>query len=137
MAAVMRQCLLLLAVLLISQPSVAYSALTPDEQLPDPALEARAQALTLELRCLVCQNQSVIDSNAPFATSLRALIRQRISDGASDDEIIAYLRARYGDYILFRPPVNSLTIWLWLSPALLLLLGAGWIVRLRYRRSGG
>ena len=126
--------LCLLAVL-VSQPTPVHAALTPDEQLSDPVLEARAQALSRNLRCLVCQNQSVVDSNAPFAISVRALIRQRINAGDKDAEIIAYLTSRYGDYILFRPPLNHLTIWLWLSPVLLLLAGGGWIIRLRYRRN--
>ena len=112
-------------ILLASTPSLA--ALTPDEQLADPILESRAQALTRDLRCLVCQNQSVYDSNAPFAIAVRALIRQEILAGSSDADIIKTLRANYGDYILFSPPVNRLTIWLWVSPFLLLLGGAGWI----------
>ena len=110
---------------LASQSSMA--ALTPDEQLADPILESRAQALTRDLRCLVCQNQSVHDSNAPFAIAVRTLVRQEILAGSSDADIIKTLRTNYGDYILFSPPVNRLTIWLWLSPFLLLLGGAGWI----------
>ena len=118
-------------VLATSTPSPA--ALTPDEQLSDPVAEARAQALTRDLRCLVCQNQSVYDSNAPFAIAVRALVRQEISKGASNADIIASLQANYGDYILFRPPVNRLTIWLWLSP-LALFVGGAWWIYLRHRR---
>lgn len=119
-------CLMSLAcIALASMPSMA--ALTPDEQLADPVLESRAQALTRDLRCLVCQNQSVHDSNAPFAIAVRTLVRQEILAGSSDADIIKTLRANYGDYILFSPPVNHLTIWLWVSPFLLLLGGAGWI----------
>jgi cytochrome c-type biogenesis protein CcmH len=107
-------------------------AVQPDELMKDPALEARARALSEELRCLVCQNQSIDDSDAPLARDIRILIRERIKDGQSNDAVRAYLVSRYGDFILLRPPFKSETLLLWLSPALVL--GAGLAAALIARR---
>jgi cytochrome c-type biogenesis protein CcmH len=93
--------------------------------LADPALEARAKALQRELRCVVCQGQSIDESNAPLAADMRRLIREQIQSGKSDDEIKGFLVARYGTFVLMNPPVSGDTYFLWFGPVLLLLLGAG------------
>jgi cytochrome c-type biogenesis protein CcmH len=98
-------------------------AVLPDERLADPALEARARTLSQELRCLVCQNQSIDDSNADLAHDLRVLVRERLTAGDSDTQVLAYLTSRYGDYVLLRPPVKPATLLLWFGPPLLLLAG--------------
>ncbi len=119
---------LLFALLLMS--STALGARAP-ETLPDPAQEARAQALQKEFRCLVCQGESIDESGAPLAADLRRLIREHIARGESDAEITHYLVARYGDFILMNPPVQSNTYALWAAPFVVLLLAAGtggWIV---------
>jgi len=108
-------------------------ALTPEERLDDPKLEQRARDLSLQLRCLVCQNQSIDDSDAPFAQDMRRLIRRDIEAGKSDDDIIAFLRQRYGDYVLLNPPLTSSTYILWAAPFVILVLGLG-IVFLSRRR---
>ena len=112
-------------------------AVQPDELMKDPALEARARALSEELRCLVCQNQSIDDSDAPLARDIRILIRQRIATGESNDAVRAYLVSRYGDFILLKPPFKPETILLWLSPALVLVAGveAALLARRRAPRS--
>lgn len=91
----------------------------------DPATEARLKALSLELRCLVCQNQTIADSNADLAVDLRRIVRSQILEGKSDREIKAYLVARYGDFVLYKPPVQGNTTLLWFGPFALLLAGAG------------
>lgn len=104
------------------------AAIDPGEALADPALEARARALSQELRCLVCQNQAIDDSDAPLARDLRNLVRQKLQSGASDNEIRAAVVDRYGEFVLFRPVVGGHTLLLWLTP--LLLLGFGfWLAR--------
>jgi cytochrome c-type biogenesis protein CcmH len=104
--------------------SVSALAVQPDEVMKDPALESRARALSAELRCLVCQNQSIDDSDAPLARDIRLLIRERIGRGESNDAVRAYLVSRYGDFILLKPPFEPETLLLWLSPVLVLGLGA-------------
>jgi cytochrome c-type biogenesis protein CcmH len=96
----------------------------PDEVMKDQALEARARALSAELRCLVCQNQSIDDSDAPLARDIRVLIRDRIGQGETNDAVRGYLVSRYGDFILLKPPFKPETLLLWLSPVLVLGLGA-------------
>ena len=124
--------LILLATLAAPELQAATS---PDEMLADPALEQRARALSKQLRCLVCQNQSIDDSNADLADDLRRLVRERLVAGDSDQEIIDFLTARYGDFVLLRPPVEPATWGLWFGPAALLLLGAGGVaIHLRRRR---
>ncbi len=113
--------LALLALLLVAP---AAHAVQPDEILPNPALEARARALSSELRCLVCQNQSIDDSDAPLAKDIRVLIRERIAKGESNDEVRNFLVSRYGDFILLKPPLKPETWLLWLSAPLTLGLGA-------------
>ena len=99
-------------------------AVQPDEMLKDPALEARARDLSAQLRCLVCQNQSIDDSDASLAKDIRVLIRERISKGESNDQVRDFLVSRYGDFILLKPPFKRETLLLWLSAPLTLLLGA-------------
>ncbi|HEX5079414.1 MAG TPA: cytochrome c-type biogenesis protein [Geminicoccaceae bacterium] len=114
--------------------SAAQAATSPDEILADPALEQRARALSRQLRCLVCQNQSIDDSDADLAHDLRRLVRERLLAGDSDEQIIAFLTARYGDFVLLKPPVEPATWGLWFGPlALLLLAGGGIVVYLRRR----
>jgi len=96
---------------------------------PDPALDQRVMALSNELRCLVCQNQTIADSNAPLAEDLRNQVREKMQQGASDSQIIDFMVARYGDFVLYRPPFKATTFLLWFGP--LLLLAAGSIVLLR------
>lgn len=96
----------------------AAGAVLPDEMLDDPALEARAREISKELRCVVCQNQSIDDSHAPLAADMRRLVRERILAGDSDEDVKEYLVARYGDFVLLRPPVQSNTVFLWIGPGL-------------------
>ena len=98
-------------------------AVQPDEVMKDPALEARARTLSAELRCLVCQNQSIDDSDAPLARDIRLLIRDRIGQGESNDAVRAFLVSRYGNFILLKPPFEPATLLLWLSGPLTLALG--------------
>jgi cytochrome c-type biogenesis protein CcmH len=114
---------LVLAVHLLAAPG---HAVEPGEILPDPALEARARTISAELRCLVCQNQSVDDSNAPLARDLRLLVRERLKAGDTDQQVLAFIVARYGEFVLLRPPFNAQTALLWLTP--LLVLGAAILV---------
>jgi cytochrome c-type biogenesis protein CcmH len=107
----------------------AVNAVQPDEQLADAVLEARARDISAELRCLVCQNQSIDDSDAPLARDLRILVRQRLTAGDSDPQVRDYLVARYGDFILLKPPFQTRTLLLWLTPFLVLLAGAAIVVR--------
>jgi cytochrome c-type biogenesis protein CcmH len=128
---VRRLALIAAAALVLAGPALAV---TPDEQLKDPALEARARALSQELRCLVCQNQSIDDSSAPLAHDLRVILRERIAAGDSDKQAVNYLVARYGDFVLLKPPFQPNTWALWLGPlAVLLLGGAGVAVYMRGR----
>ena len=113
----------------------ARAATSPEEMLADPALEARARALGKELRCLVCQNQSIDDSDAPLARDLRRIVRERLLAGDSDAAIERYLVERYGDFVLLRPPVKPATWLLWLGPFLVLLGGAGLVLAFLRRRA--
>ncbi len=128
--------LLLLLALVAAQPALADSSLPPakwaNRQLPDPRREARAQALMVELRCLVCQGQSIVDSDAELAGDMRHLVRTRIAAGESPAEIRAWLVERYGDWISYRPPVKPIGWPLWAAPLVLLALGA-LLVRKRIR----
>jgi cytochrome c-type biogenesis protein CcmH len=114
------------------------AAVTPDEVMSDPALEARARTLSAELRCLVCQNQSIDDSEAPLAHDLRVLLRERIAAGDSDQAAVEFLVARYGEFILLKPRVNGHTLFLWIAPfAVLLIGGAAILFAVRRRRWAG
>lgn len=127
----MRVLTVLLAVVLFAGSA---HAVKPDEVLPDPALEARARALSLELRCLVCQNQSIDDSDAPLARDLRLLVRERLKAGDSDAAVRVFLVQRYGEFVLLKPPFKLETLLLWLGPfAILILAGLGLIIARRRR----
>ncbi len=109
-------------------------AVEPGEILDDPILEARARDLSRELRCLVCQNQDIDSSNADLARDLRVLVRERLVAGDSDDQAKAFLVARYGDFVLFDPPMKPATYVLWFGPALMVLLGTGGLIAYLARR---
>lgn len=109
-------------------------AIRPDEMLSNPKLEARARTIGKELRCLVCQNESIDDSDADLAHDLRLLVRQRVLAGDSDAQVKQYIVARYGNYVLLKPPFDAETYLLWLGP-LVLLLGAVGVVTIYYRRA--
>ncbi|MSP51020.1 MAG: cytochrome c-type biogenesis protein CcmH [Alphaproteobacteria bacterium] len=111
----------------------AARALGIDPPLPDPAQEARAVDLHKALRCLVCQNQSIHDSNAGLATDLRRIVRERITAGDSDKQVIDYVVTRYGDWVLLKPPLNVRTAVLWAAPVILILLGAGFVASFHRR----
>ncbi len=121
---------LMLIVLLAASPT---KAVEPSEMLKDPALEARARAIGREIRCLVCQNQSIDDSNADLAHDLRVILRERLTAGDSDQQVRDYLVARYGDFVLLDPPFKAKTLILWGGPVALLLLG-GVIILVAARR---
>ena len=126
---------LIVAVGILSAPGAF--AVQPDEILADPTLEARARDLSKELRCMVCQNQSIDDSDAPLARDLRLLVRERLKAGDSDRQVLDFLTARYGDFVLLRPRFGWDTAALWLAPAAVLLIGAyGLIALMRRRRRG-
>ena len=120
-------------VILLGLYPLSLSAISPEEQLSDPVLEERARDLSKNLRCLVCQNQSIDDSDAELAVDLRGQVRQLIKQGQTDDEILNILRDRYGDYILLKPPVSSSTYLLWLAPIFIILGGLFFVWR--WRRS--
>lgn len=132
----MRRLALILA-LAIAQPLLADSNLPPaywaDRQLPDPKQEARAQALMQELRCLVCQGQSIADSDAELAGDMRDLVRRRIAAGERPGDVRAWLIQRYGTWISYRPTAEPAAWPLWLAPLALLLIGA-WLIRRRIKR---
>jgi cytochrome c-type biogenesis protein CcmH len=109
-------------------------AVQPDEVLPDPALEARARALSRELRCMVCQNQSIDDSDAPLARDLRILVRERLVAGDSDAGVIDFLTARYGEFVLLKPRFGAGTAVLWLAPLIALLAGGCGLLLVLWRR---
>ena len=123
----------LLLLLLLAAPLPAF-AVNPDEMLADPSLEARARAISAELRCMVCQNQSIDDSNADLARDLRLLVRKRIAAGDSDRQVLDYIVSRYGEFVLLKPRLSEKTWLLWGMPAALLLAGGGAVVFYARRR---
>ncbi len=124
----------LLIVLLFLAGGAPALAIEPSERLTDPTQEARARDIGRQLRCLVCQNQSIDDSNAPLARDLRRVVRQRILAGDSDAQVIAFVHARYGDFVLLRPPVRPGTWLLWFGPAALLVIAGGFLALRAVRR---
>ena len=112
-------------------------AVQPDEVLPDAQMEARARALSAELRCMVCQNQSIDDSDAALAKDLRVLVRQRLLAGDSDEAVLDYLVARYGQFVLLRPRFEPQTLILWGTPIVLLVVGGGFLLLSRRRPVSG
>jgi cytochrome c-type biogenesis protein CcmH len=123
----------LLAAIACAMPALAVQ---PDEILSDPALESRARHLSRELRCMVCQNQSIDDSDAPLARDLRLLVRDRLKAGDSDAQVMDFLTARYGDFVLLNPPFNWRTALLWFAPAGVLIAGALGLLMFLRRRAG-
>jgi cytochrome c-type biogenesis protein CcmH len=123
---------LIAALLLMSAPA---AAVLPDEMLADPALEARARTISRDLRCVVCQNQSIDDSDAPLARDLRLVVREQLTLGKSDTETIDYLVTRYGNFVLLKPPVEPATWALWLGPFAVLLGGGAALIAWNRRRS--
>jgi cytochrome c-type biogenesis protein CcmH len=118
---------LALAGLVLAGPA---RAVLPGEQLADPKLEARARAIGAELRCLVCQNQSIDESDAALASDIRVILRERLLKGDSDRQAIDFVVQRYGHYVLLKPPFESETLLLWLGPVILLLGGGLWVASL-------
>ncbi|MCR0981663.1 cytochrome c-type biogenesis protein [Roseomonas populi] len=118
---------------LVLAPQLALAVGRPSEMLPDPAQEARAQTIGRELRCMVCQNQSIEDSEADLARDLRRLVRERVAAGESDQAVVEHIHDRYGDFVLLRPPFNWVTAPLWALPVLVLLGGALGIIVNRRR----
>jgi cytochrome c-type biogenesis protein CcmH len=125
--------LVLVAVFLCASSALAVE---PNEMLTDPALEARARALSHELRCMVCQNQSIDDSEASLAHDLRVLVRERLKTGDSDQQVLDFLVARYGEFVLLKPRFEFQTALLWFAPFVVLLIGAIALV-VSVRRRGG
>ena len=124
--------IVLIVGLLASGPS---QAVQPDEILKDPALESRARNLSRELRCMVCQNQSIDDSEAPLARDLRLLVRERLTQGDTDQQVLDFLVSRYGNFVLLRPPLEWHTMLLWgLPPAVLIAALVGLIIKARRQR---
>jgi cytochrome c-type biogenesis protein CcmH len=128
-----RRFLLVLALMMAAAPAFAVN---PDEVLSDPALETRARTLSSELRCMVCQNQSIDDSNADLAKDLRLLVRERITDGDSDEQVLNYIVSRYGEFVLLKPRVSMRTLLLWGAPVLLILAGGASLVVFARKRAG-
>jgi cytochrome c-type biogenesis protein CcmH len=130
----MRRFTLLIALLAMLASAGAAKAVRPDEILKDPALEARARDLSRELRCMVCQNQSIDDSDAPLAHDLRVLVRQRLKAGDTNSEVIDFLVTRYGEFVLLRPRFETHTLLLWGLPPAALLGGSAALYLLTRRR---
>jgi cytochrome c-type biogenesis protein CcmH len=127
----------MIALMLTAIASNSSLAVQPDEMLKDPKLEARARELSRELRCMVCQNQSIDDSEAPLARDLRLLVRERLTKGDTDHQVLDFLVARYGEFVLLKPPLERKTIILWALPPAALLAGAiGLFFAGRRRRLG-
>jgi len=124
----------LFALVLLAFATAAAPAKEAGPAAQDPVLEKRVMALAEELRCLVCQNQTLADSNAPLAEDLRSQIRERMREGNSDAQVVDYLVARYGDFVLYRPPLKATTILLWFGPLLLLAAGFAMLLRRLLRR---
>jgi cytochrome c-type biogenesis protein CcmH len=123
--------LLALLLLLLASP---VAAVLPDEMLKDPALEARAREISKELRCVVCQNQSIDDSDAPLARDLRIVVREQLTLGKTDDQAMEYIVTRYGNFVLLKPPVEPATWALWLGPFALLIIGGAALAVMSRRR---
>lgn len=121
----MRRRLVILALALSLAAPFAAQAVQPDEMLRDPKMEQRAREISGGVRCMVCQNENIDDSNAPLARDLRLLVRERLQKGDSDDQVRDYLVQRYGDFVLLKPPLNASTLILWITPALVLLAALG------------
>jgi cytochrome c-type biogenesis protein CcmH len=131
----MRKLALIVLLLSLIAPQITH-AVTPDEILKDPALESRARNLSRELRCMVCQNQSIDDSEAPLAKDLRLLVRERLTNGDTDKQVLDFLVSRYGEFVLLKPPFQLQTLLLWaVSPAALLVGIIALFIMARRRRA--
>jgi cytochrome c-type biogenesis protein CcmH len=128
-----RRAALTFAFALLATTALAEPAAAPDRPLTSPSQEARAQTLFQDIRCVVCQHESIADSPAEIAADMRRLVREEIASGSSDQAIRADLVRRWGDYILFKPPVNIATLLLWFGPLLLVLLAGGAFIALSFR----
>ncbi len=122
--------------LMLCALTVPALAVNPDEKLADPVLEARARDISKELRCLVCQNESIDDSDADLAHDLRVLVRDRLVHSDSNAEVIAYIVARYGQFVLLRPPFEPATLILWLAPFGVVVIGGAALLLVLRRRKG-
>ncbi len=131
-----KRLVLALSLLMAAMPALAVN---PDEILDDPALEARARDISTHLRCLVCQNQSIDDSNAELAKDLRVLVRERLKAGETNEQVLDYIVSRYGEFVLLNPRLSEHTILLWGMPVLLAVIGVGGIVvfSLKRRKASG
>ena len=130
----MRRTALAIAFAIVATSAIAEPAAAPDRPLASPSQEARAQALFKDVRCVVCQHESIADSPAGIAADMRRLVREEIASGATDEAVRADLVRRWGDYILFKPPVNIATLLLWFGPLVLILLAGGAFIVLSFRR---
>ena len=128
-------CVAAFSLILITSGSL--QAVDPQEMLQDPDLEQRARNISKDIRCVVCQNQSIDDSDATLARDLRVLVRQRLISGDTDQEVIDYLSSRYGDFVLLKPPVKSTTLFLWLGPISFLIIGLFWLILYFQRQRKG
>jgi cytochrome c-type biogenesis protein CcmH len=132
----MREMRRVLFLLVLLAPLHALAISNPADMLPDPAQEERARALGHEIRCMVCQNQSIEDSEAELARDLRLIVRERVRAGDSDGQVLDYLHARYGDFVLLKPPFAWSTAALWATPLIAVLAGLGFILGMRRRAAG-
>lgn len=137
MRAMLARLLMIIGLAMAGTAALADSSLPParlaDTQLPDPKQEAAAQRLMLTLRCLVCQGQSIADSNAEMAGDMRALVRRQIAEGRSPAEVRDWLVVRYGDYVTYDPPLSAATAPLWIAPVALVLIGL-WLARSSFKK---
>jgi cytochrome c-type biogenesis protein CcmH len=132
----MRRVFLFVFAVLVAAPASSWAAVQPDEMLRNPALEARARTLSQQLRCMVCQNESIDESDAPLAHDLRVLVRERLQAGDSDAQVLDFLVARYGEFVLLKPRLSWRTAVLWGLPPGLLLTGIALLVVAATRRRG-
>lgn len=132
----MKRLRLIFCLFLFLTPSLSWAAVQPDEMLADPALEARARALSQDLRCMVCQNESIDESDAPLAHDLRVLVRERLQAGDSDAQVLDFLVTRYGEFVLLKPRLSWRTALLWGLPPGVLLIGMGLLLFAARRRQG-
>ena len=128
------QALVRIALLIALVAPTIANAVTPEEILKDPALETRARNLSRELRCMVCQNQSIDDSDAPLAKDLRLLVRERLTNGDSDRQVLNFLVSRYGEFVLLKPPFELHTLLLWAASPAVLLIGIFALIMMARRR---
>lgn len=127
----------LLMVMFLTAMPFGVHAVEPDEILADPALETRAREISKNLRCVVCQNEHIDSSNAGVARDLRILVRERLTKGDTNPEVMSFIQARYGDYVLLKPPFKPETYALWLAPIVMILIGSGGVIAVLSRTRRG